>query len=67
MKAPKNRIITETREAADTTPAAEPTPAVVTVRVVRQPVGENGRTYFAGEEIQTTPERAAALGSLVTK
>jgi hypothetical protein len=65
MKPAKNRIITETREAA--TPAAERSPAVVTVRVVRQPVGENGRTYFAGEEIQTTPERAAALGSLVTK
>lgn len=37
----------------------------ITVRVVSQPINEEGIHYPQGAEFATTPERAAALGSLV--
>jgi len=37
----------------------------VKVRVVKQPIGEDGKHYAKGETFETTPERAAALGPLV--
>lgn len=48
----------------ETTP--EETPALVTVTVTGQPVCEDGNHYAKGETFETTPERAAALGDLVT-
>jgi threonine dehydrogenase-like Zn-dependent dehydrogenase len=40
-------------------------PGQVVVRVTGQPVCEDGVHYVKGDEIHTTPERAAALGALV--
>lgn len=44
----------------------EETPALVTVKVTGQPVCEDGIHYAKGETFETTPERAAALGELVS-
>jgi len=65
MKAPKNRMISKTAESGAGVPPAIQDPATVTVRVVRQAVGENNRSYAAGETFETTPSRRAALGGLV--
>lgn len=43
----------------------ETAPALIKVKVGRQPLGEDGVYYAPGEEFETTKERAAALGSLV--
>ena len=40
-------------------------PSLVTVRVTGQAVGENDAHFTKGETFETTPERAAALGTLV--
>lgn len=64
-------MISQTREsqepASPERPSAEqsPTPAVVTVKVLRQAVSENGELHMPGEAFETTAERAAALGNLV--
>lgn len=33
--------------------------------IVTAPLAENGAHYAAGDSLETTPERAAALGALV--
>jgi hypothetical protein len=52
-------------EANAAPPAKELKPGQVVVRVTGQPVCEDGVHYVKGDEIHTTPKRAAALGSLV--
>lgn len=48
-------------------PAPAPAAAdLVTVQVIKQPLYENNAHHFQGQTFQTTPERAAALASLVT-
>ena len=54
-------------EANAPTPAKEIKPDLVVVRVTGQPVCEDGVHYVQGDEIHTTPKRAAALGTLVEK
>jgi hypothetical protein len=73
---PKNRAIlnatqvetkgAETLNAERSTPNAQvqQPPAVVTVRVKRQPINEGGVHYSAGDTFETTPTRAAALAAL---
>ena len=43
---------------------SEETPTTVTVIVIA-PLAENGAHYAAGDTLETTPKRAAALGDLV--
>jgi hypothetical protein len=50
---------------AKKTETTQEAPALVTVRVTGQPVGEDGLHYTQGTTFETTPERAAALGELV--
>jgi hypothetical protein len=52
-------------EANETKPVKEIPAGYVVVRVVGQPVCEDGVHYVKGDEIHTTPERAKALGALV--
>lgn len=40
------------------------TPATITV-IVTGPLAEGGTHYNAGDTLETTPDRAAALGDLV--
>lgn len=40
-------------------------PSLVTVRVTGQAIAENDAHFTKGATFETTPERAAALGSLV--
>ena len=40
-------------------------PSLILVRVTGQAVAENDEHYTKGQTFETTPERAAALGSLV--
>lgn len=63
---PRNRIVKETApEPTDQTDQTDlQSSGTVTVRVVGQAVGE-GKVYHKGETFETTPDRAAALGSLV--
>lgn len=56
----------ETKTAPTPTPKNRAVQAPqVKVRVVKQPVHENGRTYLKGEVIETDQDRADALGELV--
>jgi hypothetical protein len=49
----------------ETTPA--PAAELIKVRVAcSHPIGEESGTYFTGDVFETTAERAAALGDLVT-
>jgi hypothetical protein len=41
------------------------TSELITVRVIRQPLCEDGTHYGKGDTFAVTPERAAALGELV--
>ncbi len=51
----------------ETTPEAPAdAPKLVTVAVTGQPVCEDGNHYAKGETFETTAERAAALGDLVS-
>jgi hypothetical protein len=60
----KEKIMPEDSKAE--TPKTKPVPkAKVKVRVVKQPLHEDGRTYLKGEVIETDPDRAEALGELV--
>lgn len=51
---------------AKTKTTEEKTSSLVTVTVTGQPVCEDGNHYAKGETFETTPERATALGDLVT-
>jgi len=47
-------------------PATKPVPkGKVKVRVVRQPIHEDGRTYHKGDVFDVAEDRAEALGELV--
>jgi len=61
MKPPTNRAILKPAAA----PQPDPAPALVIVRVVGQAISENGTTHYAGDQFETTPARATALGPLV--
>lgn len=70
MPRPKNRAILDAGQihtAAEKLhrDAVHAVPALVTVRVVRQAIGEAGVHYPQGSTFQTTPARAKALGALV--
>lgn len=71
----------DTKQAADTQPETTPTatedstalpvenrmvsPGMLRVRVLRQPICEDGQHYAKGEEFFVPATRRAALGSLV--
>ena len=46
--------------------SSETDTGLITVRVTGQPICEDGEHYLKGATFETTPERAAALASLVS-